>query len=142
MRFWDSSAIVPLIVEEPASELCLRWLREDPELVIWGLTRVELISAIERRSREGLLMPAQRTLALRRVERLAVGAHEVCDLLAVRARAQLLLARYSLRAADATQLGAALLVAEPEPSSLNMVVLDRRLAEAAEREGLQVLTWP
>jgi hypothetical protein len=38
--------------------------------------------------------------------------------------------------------GAALLIAESESSSLAMVVLDRRLAEAAEREGLQVVTWP
>jgi len=57
-------------------------------------------------------------------------------------RALPLLARHPLRAADAAQLGAALLVADPDPASLVMVVLDRRLAAAAEREGLVVLTWP
>jgi hypothetical protein len=46
-----------------------------------------------------------------------------------------------LRAADAAQLGAALLIADPDPSSLTMVVLDRRLSMSAEREGLRVLTW-
>ena len=79
---------------------------------------------------------------LERVERLARETHEVMDLPAVRARALPLLARHALRAADAAQLGAALLIADPEPSSLTLVVLDRRLAEAAEREGLKVLTWP
>jgi hypothetical protein len=64
------------------------------------------------------------------------------DLAAVRSRASAVLARHALRATDAAQLGAALLVADPEPSSLCMVVLDRRLAMAAEREGLGVLTWP
>ncbi len=142
MRFWDTSALVPLVVEEPGSELCYGWLREDPEMILWGLTRLELASAIERRAREGIFHPAQRRAALRRVERIAADAHEVSDLAAVRARGVALLARHALRAADAAQLGAALLVAEPAPSSLTIAVLDRRLADAADREGFQVLTWP
>ncbi len=60
----------------------------------------------------------------------------------MRTRALPLLARHPLRAADATQLGAALVIADPDPSSLTMVVLDPRMAHAAEREGLRVLTWP
>jgi predicted alpha/beta hydrolase len=31
-------------------------------------------------------------------------------------------------------------IADPEPASLTMAVLDRRLAEAASREGFEVLT--
>jgi hypothetical protein len=111
-------------------------------MILWGLTRLELASAIERRAREGLFRSAQRRAALRRVERIAAGAHEVSDLAAVRGKGLALLARHALRAADAAQLGAALLVAEPAPSSLTIAVLDRRLADAAEREGFHVLTWP
>ncbi len=111
-------------------------------MLLWGLTRLELVSAIERRAREGALSSTLRKEALARVERLANAAHEMTDLSAVRARANSLLARHALRAADATQLGAALLVSDPNPASLTMVVLDRRLADAAEREGLNVLTWP
>jgi predicted nucleic acid-binding protein len=139
VRFWDTSALVPLIVQEQGSDLVAEWLAQDSTMVLWGLARVELASAIERRSREGRLA---RGPALRRLERLASDAHEVLDLPAVRVRALHLLARHALRAADAVQLGAALLVADPDPSSLSMVVLDRRLAAAAEREGLNVLTWP
>ena len=142
MRFWDASALLPLIVAEPASERVATWLEEDPAVVIWGWTRVELASAIERRAREGVLRGAERVAALRRVERLANDAHEVVDLSAVRVRAIALLARHALRAADAAQLGAALLVAEPDPSSLTMVALDQRLADAVAREGLDVLGWP
>ena len=142
MRFWDASAILPLIVEEEGSPLALKWLREDQDVMLWGLTRVELASAIERRSREGRLRPPERSSALRMANRLADDAHEIVDLAAVRSRATAVLARHPLRAADAAQLGAALLVADPEPASLTMVVLDRRLAAAAEREGLLVLTWP
>jgi predicted nucleic acid-binding protein len=142
LRFWDASALLPLIVEEQGTPLALEWLREDPDVMLWGLTRLELSSAIERRSREGRLRAAERASALRVANRLADDAHEIVDLAAVRARATAVLARHPLRAADAAQLGAALLVADPEPASLTMVVLDRRLAAAAEREGLLVLTWP
>ena len=142
MRFWDASAVLPLIVHETGSALVLGWLREDQDIMLWGLTRLELASAIERRAREGSLRPAERAAAQRRAQRLADDAHEVVDLAAVRSRGSAVLARHALRAADAAQLGAALLIADPEPASLTMVVLDRRLAAAAEREGLNVLTWP
>jgi predicted nucleic acid-binding protein len=142
VRFWDTSALVPLIVNEPGTELVMAWLEEDPVVVIWGLTRVELASAIERRAREGRLDRTARTSALRRAERLANDAHEVLDVSAVRVRALPLLARHAIRAADSAQLGAALLVADPDPASVLMVVLDRRLAAAAEREGMGVLGWP
>ena len=64
---------------------------------------------------------------------------EVVDLFATRSRAVALLARHSLRAADAAQLAAALLVAEDDPAGLEFVCLDERLAVAAEREGLRVV---
>jgi hypothetical protein len=129
-------------VQEAGSELARQWLRDDPDMVLWILTRLELVSTVERRAREGVLTAKQRTQALRRIERVAKEAHEVSDVVAVRSRAVPLLARHALRAEDAAQLGAALIVADPEPSSLAMVVLDRRLAVAAEREGLSVFTWP
>ena len=59
-------------------------------------------------------------------------------MLAVRSRACSLLARHPLRAADAGQLGAALLVREQIAEPLNFVCLDRRLALAAEQESLTV----
>jgi predicted nucleic acid-binding protein len=142
MRFWDASALVPLVVLEKGSALVKGWLREDPSMILWGLSWLELASAVERRAREGLLTTSERVRILDRVERIASDAHEVSDLAAVRVRGVALLARHPLRAADAAQLGAALLVADPDPSSLAMVVLDQRLANAAEREGLRVLTWP
>ena len=142
MRFWDASALLPLLVREPGTELSREWLQTDPEVVVWTFTRVELASSIERRAREGSLNRTDRANVLRRAERMANDAHEVVDVAAVRTRALSLLARHALRAADAAQLAAALVVADPDPSSLTMVVLDRRLADAAAREGLGVLSWP
>lgn len=140
MRFWDSSALIPLVVREPATETVEDWLRVDPDVALWGLTWIELAGAVERSVRDGRVAPPARQALLRRIARIAADAHEVSDIAAVRSRALPLLARHPLRAADAAQLGAALLIADPDPSSLTIVVLDQRLAHAAEREGLRVLT--
>jgi len=40
---------------------------------------------------------------------------------------------------DALQLGAALAVAEDQPASLQVVTLDDRLAQTAEREGFRIV---
>ena len=63
-------------------------------------------------------------------------------MLAVRPRALALLARHPLRAADAGQLGAALLVQDEMAAPLDFVCLDRRLADAAELESLRVIPEP
>lgn len=53
MRFWDTSAIVPLIVEEPMSEAMKASLGENREITVWWATWVECVAALARRSREG-----------------------------------------------------------------------------------------
>jgi predicted nucleic acid-binding protein len=143
VRFWDSSAVLPLLVTEPGTNFAIARLREDPSLALWALTRLELASSIERRFRERRLTAPQRRQALSDIARLCGDAHEVTDVLAVRERAAALLAHHALRAADACQLAAALVVADANPgASLEFVVLDRRLAAAADIEGLNVLSWP
>ena len=108
MRYWDASALVPLVVAEPDSELVRMWLSEDDQIVTWAWSRTEITSAIERRAHDGSLSRHQRREALRRFEAFAESWDEVTELLAVRSRANALLARHPLRAADAGQLGAAL----------------------------------
>ena len=58
MRFWDSSAVVPLCVTEPRSAIARSLLEEDPALVVWWAARTECLSALTRRSREGELSSA------------------------------------------------------------------------------------
>lgn len=140
MRYWDASAIVPLAIAEPVSGTVRAWFADESEVVTWAWTRVELASAVERQARESRLSREERRACLDRFAELSRAWDEVVDLHAVRSRALALLARHSLRAADAAQLGAALLVAEDDPSSLVFVCLDERLALAADREGLRVLT--
>ena len=89
--------------------------------------------------RQGLILAPERRPVLGRLDDLAAGWDEVTEILAVRARANALLARHPLRAADAGQLGAALQVREQTGAGLPFVTRDRRLALAAEREGFEVL---
>jgi hypothetical protein len=140
VRFWDSSALVPLICREPPSARCRTWLREDPVLVVWALAGTEIVSALARRRRDGGMTASAFTAAKRRLIRLEAAWNEVADLDAVRARARRLLEAHPLRAADALHLGAALLSAEERPQGLGFVTFDLRLAEAAEREGFAVLS--
>ena len=142
MRYWDASAIAPFIIEEPGTPIVQAWLSEDLTIASWALTRLEVASAIERLAREGRLSDVQRYAALGDLNEMAKTFAEVSDLAAVRLRALAVLGRYPLRAADAAQLGAALLMAEADPGSISFVSLDRRLADAARREGFSVLTWP
>ena len=139
MRYWDASALVPLVVSEPDSGLVRDWLTEDGFITTWAWTHTEITSAIERRAREGSLTRQQRRVVLDRFGAFARSWDEVTDVLAVRSRANALLARHPLRAADAAQLGAALLVQEQLAGPLTFVSLDRRLSQAAERESLRAL---
>ena len=139
MRYWDASALVPLVIAEPESERVREWLAEDDGIVTWAWTRTEIVSAVERRTREGSLNRLLRRDALDRFEAFSRSWDEVSDMLAVRARACALLARHPLRAADAGQLAAAVLVQEQLGSGLVFACLDGRLSLAAERETLRVI---
>jgi predicted nucleic acid-binding protein len=139
VRFWDSSAIVPLVLVESASARVRNWYRTDSEIIVWTLTRVELLSAIARRRREDSKSNPMLTAARRNIMRAWDGWSEVTTVELVRRHAERLVESYPLRAADALQLGAALMAAEGDPRNLEFVTLDRNLADAAEREGFPVL---
>jgi predicted nucleic acid-binding protein len=138
VRFWDTSALVALVVHEVGTRRAERWLRDDPAVVVWTLTRAEILSALARR-RRAEPRAARRLLAARR-EILEAWPHwsEVTALDLVRRHAERVVEAHPLRAADAIQIGAALVAAEDEPVSLGFVTLDETQADAAEREGFRV----
>ena len=138
MKFWDASAVVPLIVAEPGGPPLLRLLKADPVMVAWWGTPVECASALARREREGTLRPADVAAALARLGALSGAWEEVIPADPVRTLAQRLLRVHDLRAADSLQLAAALTAAEYQPPTLDFVSLDDRLNEAAEREGFRL----
>jgi predicted nucleic acid-binding protein len=139
MRFWDASSIVPLLVAESTRDALLAALERDPGIVAWWGTRVECVSALARREREGALTIAEVTVALERLRALADAWQELLPAEPIRTTAERLLRVHPLRAADSLQLAAAILAAEREPSTLEFVCLDDQLGEAASREGFRVV---
>jgi len=139
MRFWDSSAIVPLLVDEAKQKETRAYLEDDMVMLVWWGTPVECVSALARRERDGSLESDSVRIALERLRALADQWHEVLPTSALRAAAERMLRVHPLRAADALQLAAALVAAERDPPSLEFVSLDDRLREAASKEGFRVV---
>ncbi len=135
MKFWDSSAVVPLLVPEAMSRSLQELYDADPVMFAWWGTEIECTSAIARRQRFGPLREDVVAEAFARLSALRAGWHEVEPGDELRESAKRLLRVHDLRTADALQLAAAVFVAEARPSTLEFVSLDDRLLVAARREG-------
>jgi predicted nucleic acid-binding protein len=142
MRFWDASAIVPLIMTAATTKTLQGLAAADPAMLVWWGTEVECGSAIARLEREGALDSPAVIEAFDRLRRLAAGWHEVDPSDAVREAAVRFVRVHPLRAADSLQLAAAFVAAERRPSSLALVTLDERLAAAARKEGFALIEFP
>jgi predicted nucleic acid-binding protein len=142
MRFWDASAIVPLLMTETSTKTLQGLAAADPAILVWWATEVECASAIARLERDGALETPAVIEAFDRLKRLAGGWHEVDATDAVREAAVRFLRVHPLRAAGALQLAAAFVAAERRPSSLEVITLDERVAAAARREGFVLIDVP
>ena len=138
MRFWDASAIVPLLVAESSTRRLQALAAKNPAMLVWWGSKVECVSALARLERDGGLGQRGMRHALDRLSQLAAGWHEIDPSDAIREAAARFLRVHPLRASDALQLAAAYLAAERRPTSLELVTLDDRLAAAAQKEGFVV----
>lgn len=134
MRFWDSSALIPLCLAQRISERARKLWDEDPELVVWWATPVECASALARLRRERVIDDEKEGEARAIFDQLAESWYEVQPGPSLRQQAIRLLRIHPLRAADALQLAAGIEWAGPA-SSGGFVSFDHRLKEAARREG-------
>ena len=139
MIFWDSSAIVPLCINEPATSAVKSILAEDPVIVVWWSTRTECISALVRQTREGNLASADERRARDLLETLANTWIEIQPTTRLRAVAERLLAVHPLRAADAFQLAAALQWCRGNTRGMSLVCFDERLRNAGHKEGFTIV---
>jgi uncharacterized protein len=139
VRFWDASAVVPLLVAETTSDVLFDLLERDSAMVVWWGTPVEAASALGRREREGALSGRDVLEALDRLRLLSRSWDEILPAEAVRTQALRVVRVHPLRAADGLQLSAALVASEHDAASLEFVSLDDRLNEAARREGFTVV---
>jgi hypothetical protein len=139
MSFWDRSAVLPLVLDEPATVAIDEIRRVHGAPVVWWATLIECHSALARRVRTGDITAEQKQDAERLLRTLAEAWSEVQATAALRNRACRLLAVHDLRAADAMQLAAALAWSGEQPVGRAFVCLDSRLREAAAKEGFRVL---
>jgi predicted nucleic acid-binding protein len=138
VRFWDSSAVVALLIRQKASPRADQWFRDDRAIALWTLTSVEITSALWRLVRENALDEEAARMAESRADELSAASHSVVDVESVTTLARRLLRTHNLRAADAMQLGAALVWSAGTPRGKVVHTFDDRLAAAARREGFDV----
>ena len=139
MRYWDASAIVPLVAIQEITDTIRAEADRDPSIVTWWGTRVECVSAIARREREDVLDERGANSALNQLAAMAADWAEIAPSARLRQAAERLLRVHPLRAGDALQLAAAIVAGDGDPASMPFVTLDDRLASAARREGFPVV---
>ena len=139
MRFWDASAIVPLLIAEASTRRLQLLAASDPDMLVWWGSAVECVSALARLERRAALDARATLLAFDRLKQLAAGWYEIEPSDIVRETAIRFLRVHPLRAADALQLAAAFVAAEQRPASLTVIALDDHLASAAQKEGFAVI---
>ncbi len=141
MSFWDSSALVPVLVRQPSSGLVRTLFDVDRRrTTVWWGTPVECAGALSRLRREGRLDEFAENQALMVLGGLAAMWNEVMPTRGLRETAERLVRVHPLTAGDALQLAAALSWVSHAPRRrVGLVSLDRRLRDAALREGFQVL---
>jgi hypothetical protein len=139
MSFWDSSAVAALFLRQGETTRLRALARSERPVVAWTMTEIEFHSALCRILREGVLTPDAAEDATRQFEGFWEKVRIVSAVDAVKERARRLLSVHPLRAADALQLGAALVSTYDRPTRREFVALDARVAGAARREGFRVL---
>lgn len=138
MRFWDTSAILPIVVAESTSPQVDILLAEDERVIIWWGTAVECYSGMQRRLRDGSLTPDDYQIAIAQLDCVLDDAFEVHPTFQIRRSAQRLLTVHQLRGADALQLAAALSWAGTSVRGRGFVTFDTRLRVAAQLEGFSL----
>lgn len=139
MKFWDTSALLPLCLQESQTSVLRKLVDQDGEIVAWWGALIEGYSALARLRREEELTMEQESHARQLLTRLASFWAEVRPSNLVRDQAARALLIHPLRAADALQLAAALIWSGNQTTDQEFVCLDHRLRGAAYQEGFKVV---
>lgn len=142
MRFWDASALVPILAREPRTEEMVSLLRLDEGVAVWWATQVECASALSRKLHDGTFDLWGFDRAVARLSFLLGIWHEELPSMEMRMLAEHFLTSHRLKTADALQLAAAFQWSSWNPVGKEFVSLDNRLRTAAAMEGFTVLPMP
>jgi predicted nucleic acid-binding protein len=137
LRFWDSSALLPLLVDEPSSAQMRGFLLSDPDIAVWWGARMECTAAIALLRRNEVLDLSGEDHVLSLLASLREKWWEVQPSEELSRKATRLLRLHALGAAEALQLGAAQLWFGGDSGTI--VTFDERIAAAAKMEGLKVV---
>ncbi len=107
MRYWDTSALVPLLLDQDASAEVRALLSSDAGIVAWWGTAVECASAAAGLRREERLTVEEEGRVLALLKALRSSWVEVLPSSQLRVEAMRLLRVHPLKAADALQLASA-----------------------------------
>ena len=140
MKFWDTSALAALCCHEPGSHAARsHWVGSGH--CAWKWSWIELYSAFCRKRNEGGLTDQEVVIAAQKREDLFAALNVFVDVDLVFAEAESVLRHHILKAADATQLAAANLLAG-KSRDRTFLCFDRKLCAAAAREGFSVPLAP
>ncbi len=135
IAYFDTSALIPLVIGEPASSACSRLWNEATRVVSTRLIYPEARAALAQAQRMSRLTAVELKQAVDELDSIAleIGYIEVSAELAVSAGD--LAQAHGLRGYDAVHLASAVLVNDEE---IALVTGDRQLASAAQSIGISV----
>jgi len=136
LAFWDSSALVKLLVEEAGTDVAVALWDESSGVVASRLAVPEVSAALASAERRGRVDQAAVRNAHDEWRRYADALHFMEVSTEIADRAAVLVVGHPLSGADAVHLATALALREVEPV---LATWDRRLATAAVAEGLAVV---
>ncbi len=135
IAYFDTSAVVPLIVSEPATERYIRLWNESSRIVSVRLLYPEARAAFARANRMGRITPNQLASAVTDLDSIIAEVDHVEITADLASAAGDLAQAHGLRGYDAVHLAAAHAVAD---SDLVLVTGDTDLAAAASVLGISV----
>ncbi len=137
--YLDSSALIKRYVRERGSAVVHRLFESHSPLLVSSIALAESLAALARKRDDGSL----REGGYRRARRAMTEEWRALSVVALSEEVQrvvaALLDRVAVRGMDAIQLASALWVRERVDPALRFFCSDRRLGDAAAREGLQVI---
>jgi predicted nucleic acid-binding protein len=139
IAYIDTSALTKKYVKEQGSDEVIRHWNNVETIVVSAVAYAEFFSAINRKQREGVLAEDEYKLAIHEFKNDwdTFEKVEVNNLL--HDRVEELTAAYIVRGFDAIHLASALCFKHWQGENLSFICADRRLNDAAQQEGLNVV---
>ena len=138
MKFWDTSAIIPLFINEELTSTAKSYLEQDKQMMIWWGTSIEVYSTVSRLEREGVLSEQEQESVISCFRELEETSIEIHPQDSIKKTAKRLVRNHAIKTLDALQL-ASCIFANNE-FTVKMVTFDERLRRIAQKEGISVLS--